>query len=39
VGQVFIAIAFGALYAGALAASITIFAERVGAIAAFLTGL
>jgi len=39
VGQVFIAIAFGALYAGALAASITIFAERVGAIVEFLLSL
>jgi hypothetical protein len=38
-GQVFIAIAFGALYAGALAASVAIFADRMRSIAEFLTSL
>jgi hypothetical protein len=37
VGQVFIGIAFGVMYAGALAASIAIFAERAGALWAFAT--
>ncbi len=35
VGQIFIGIAFGVMYAGALAASIAIFAERAGALWAF----
>jgi hypothetical protein len=39
VGQVFIAVAFGALYAGALAASVAIFADRLRVIAAFVGGL
>jgi len=39
VGQLFIAVAFGALYAGALAASLAIFAERMQSIASFLGGL
>jgi hypothetical protein len=38
-GQVFIAIAFGALYAGALAASIAVFADRMWAIASFIGSL
>jgi hypothetical protein len=33
VGQVFIAVTFGVMYAGALAASVAIFAERLDAIA------
>jgi hypothetical protein len=37
VGQVFIAITFGVVFAGALAASIAIFAERLGAIASVFT--
>jgi len=36
VGQVFIAITFGVLYAGALAASVAIFAERLTAIKGYL---
>jgi hypothetical protein len=35
VGQVFIGIAFGVMYAGALAASIAIFAERASALWGF----
>lgn len=34
-GQIFIGIAFGVMYAGALAASIAVFAERAGALWAF----
>jgi hypothetical protein len=36
VGQVFIAITFGVMYAGALAASLAIFAERLTAISGYL---
>lgn len=39
VGQVFMAVAFGALYAGAIAASIAVFAERMQSIVSFFTGL
>ena len=35
VGQIFIGIAFGVMYAGALATSIAIFAERASALASF----
>jgi hypothetical protein len=35
VGQIFIGIAFGVMYAGALAASIAVFAERASAVWAF----
>jgi hypothetical protein len=34
VGEVFIAVAFGVVYAGALAASVAIFSERLAALAA-----
>jgi hypothetical protein len=39
VGQIFIAVAFGALYAGALAASVAIFADRMKTIANFIGSL
>jgi hypothetical protein len=35
VGQVFIAVTFGVMYAGALAASVAVFAERLDAIVGF----
>jgi hypothetical protein len=38
VGQIFIGVAFGVMYAGALAASIAVFAERASAVWAFATG-
>ena len=39
VGQAFIGVAFGVMYAGALAASVAIFAERSSAMWAFVTTL
>jgi hypothetical protein len=39
VGQAFIGVAFGVMYAGALAASVAVFAERSGAVWSFVTSL
>ncbi|MEP7357886.1 MAG: hypothetical protein ABI847_11635 [Anaerolineales bacterium] len=39
VGQAFIGVAFGVMYAGALAASVAVFAERSGAVWSFVTTL
>jgi hypothetical protein len=39
VGQAFIGVAFGVMYAGALAASVAVFAERSSAVWSFVTTL